>query len=333
MHRVLLAFLSASLVTAADPALLKLIMPDAALIAGANVERIKKTAFGQHVFSQLPADDDSFQSFKVATGFDPQRDLEEILVATPQGSGAKREGLLVVRGRFDLDRIRPFLNSISTLKRESVNGIDVFLPAGSGPKAFAFLNPSLAVAGELEYVRAAVSQTGLAAPAPALAAKALDLSTSQDAWFVTSNAAALTSGFDDRRVQGAVKGDLFKAIDESSGGVVFGELARFTGQATLKTGEDAAALADVTKFMFNLLQAQGTKGTLGELVGSVQGFDASAAGNQVNIVFSVPESQLESLLGRRGSRLLGEAGGQARKEPRASTVELTPAAHPSASAR
>ena len=44
----------------------------------------------------LPAPDSSFQEFVNATGFDPRRDIHEILMASP-GDPAKKSGLLAAK--------------------------------------------------------------------------------------------------------------------------------------------------------------------------------------------------------------------------------------------
>ena len=295
MHRSLLpVFLCAMVAQAADSALLTRIMPDAGLIAGVQVQRVAKTQFGQSIFSHLPTDDDSFQAFKDATGFDPQRDLEEIVIASPDAIEGGERPLMLVRGRFNTERIRTFLGATSSLKKQDVNGTELYLTSGARPQAFAFVGSDLAIAGDQEDVRRALAPQ--AAGNALLSAKAVELSGAHDAWFVTSNPSMLTGRLNDKRVQGAVQGELFKSIEQSSGGIDFGPATRFAGQAVLKNAEDASSLADVAKFLFNLMQAQGVKGAVGEFVSAISGFDASASGNQVNVVFSVPEAKLQNLL-------------------------------------
>jgi len=43
--------------SAADPQLLKLVMPNAKVVSGIDFERVKATPFGQFFLSQLPAGD------------------------------------------------------------------------------------------------------------------------------------------------------------------------------------------------------------------------------------------------------------------------------------
>src|SRR3954454_4643447 len=78
--------------TAADPQLLSLVMPDAKVVAGVNVDQAKTSPFGQYVLSQMQLQDTEFQKLVMLTGFDPTRDVHELLVAT-NGTGKENSGL------------------------------------------------------------------------------------------------------------------------------------------------------------------------------------------------------------------------------------------------
>src|SRR5579863_6843189 len=66
---------------AADPALLNLVMPDAKIFAGVNVERILASPIGKEIDSKIREGAPQFQEILKQTGFDPRRDLKEILIA------------------------------------------------------------------------------------------------------------------------------------------------------------------------------------------------------------------------------------------------------------
>src|SRR5437899_7055264 len=90
--------------SAADPQLLNLVMPDAKVVAGVNVEQAKGTQFGQYILNQMQTNDASLQQLVALTGFDPRRDVRELLVSsdgTPQG----HTGLALARGNFDVAKI------------------------------------------------------------------------------------------------------------------------------------------------------------------------------------------------------------------------------------
>src|SRR5215831_2143011 len=85
--------------SAADPQLLNLVMPDAKVIAGVNVEQAKGTQFGQFVLNQIQTQDSDLQKLATLTGFDPRRDVRELLVAS---NGVPKTGLALAKGQFDV---------------------------------------------------------------------------------------------------------------------------------------------------------------------------------------------------------------------------------------
>src|ERR1044071_6161978 len=90
---------------AADPQLLSLVMPDATVLAGVNVDQARTSPFGQYVLSQVGAQTSAkLQELTTLTGFDPTRDVHELLAAS-NGDAAKHAGLVVARGSFDPARI------------------------------------------------------------------------------------------------------------------------------------------------------------------------------------------------------------------------------------
>src|SRR5262249_53947850 len=118
--------LSAALgvVSAADPQLLKLVMPDAKVVSGVDVDRVRTTPFGQFFLSQIPAGDAGLNELISLTGFDPRQDIHEILMASP-GDPQRKSGLLLVRGRFDSQRILSLLKADGKTP-ETYRGIGVF---------------------------------------------------------------------------------------------------------------------------------------------------------------------------------------------------------------
>src|SRR5260370_30991921 len=73
----------ATVASAADPQLLKLVMPDAKVVSGIDIDKVRSTPFGMFFLNQLPAPDPEFQQFVTPTAFDPRRDLTQILFARP----------------------------------------------------------------------------------------------------------------------------------------------------------------------------------------------------------------------------------------------------------
>src|ERR1044071_339841 len=86
---------------AADQQLLNLLMPDAKVVAGVNVDQAKGSPFGQYVLQQMQSQDQHMREMAQQTGFDPTRDVHELLVASAGGPG-KESGLALARGIFNI---------------------------------------------------------------------------------------------------------------------------------------------------------------------------------------------------------------------------------------
>src|ERR1700728_74028 len=80
------------------PALLNLVMPDATVVSGMNVDQSVTSPFGQYILSQMQFNDSKFLQFISSTGFDPRKDLHEILAATPSTAHSV---LILGRGEFN----------------------------------------------------------------------------------------------------------------------------------------------------------------------------------------------------------------------------------------
>src|ERR1700685_612741 len=91
---------------AVDPNLLGLVMPDAKVLYGVQVQQTLSSPFGQFAISRLPQND-ALKHFQAATGFELQRDLREILVASPT-TGNLNDGsdaLVLASGAFAPDKV------------------------------------------------------------------------------------------------------------------------------------------------------------------------------------------------------------------------------------
>src|SRR5262249_29143789 len=97
------AVLSGSL-RAADPGLLSLVPAETRVLAGVSVDKLASAPIGQYLLALIDREPDpQLQKIIENTGFDPRRDLHEVLVAA---SGAPNGAPLILgRGTFDIPRI------------------------------------------------------------------------------------------------------------------------------------------------------------------------------------------------------------------------------------
>src|SRR5713226_1831269 len=208
-------FALAGAAPAADSQLLKLVMPDAKVVSGIDIDRVKATPFGQFFLSELPSGDSGLNELISVTGFDPRRDIHEIVMASPADPRSK-SGLLLVRGSFDSQRILSLFKADGKAA-EMYHGVGIVSSGHSMhgiTHAAAFLDDSTVAAGDLDSVRGAIDRRGIATHLDAsLADRISRTSASQDIWVVsTAPISSFASAMPDKNVKGAMQGDLIKAI-------------------------------------------------------------------------------------------------------------------------
>jgi hypothetical protein len=292
---------SAAIAPAADPALLNLLMPETKLVVGINIEQAKNTPFGQSVLARLLKEDAGFARFVNGTGFDPRRDLREVVIAS---TGNRPEGgLVVARGFFNSARLAEFAK-LEGATVTDFQGVHII----SGPKshrkgAFAFLDSTTAVGGDIDTVKAAISRRD--APgglSPVLQTKIGDLSAN-DVWFAsTLSGADLASRVPDSRAEGIAQGDILQAIEQSSAGVKFGTMVEIKGEALMRSDKDATALADVARFLGSMVQLNRDKPGAGTVATLLEKMDIRTEANIVKFSLAVPQDQLEKLMAPRVRR-------------------------------
>jgi hypothetical protein len=300
-HLFFAGLLAAAACPAADSSLLNLVMPDAKVVSGVQVEKTKASAFGQYVLSQMQSDDQGMQKFVEQTGFDPRRDLNEILISSTGGPGKSRT-LVAGRGVFDRARILGVAKQAGAALA-NYHGVDVMQHKdGETTNGIAFLDGGVAVLGDLESVQAAIDrrQNG-ATPPSALIDKVNKASAENDAWFVTLGSPGdfLNGKIADPNLNGAMQGNMLQSVQEASGGLRFGAVnVRLTAQVVARSEKDAVALADVVRFLAGMVQlnrdSDPNAGRAATLLDSMQ---LSAQANVMTLSLAIPEDQLEKLFG------------------------------------
>jgi len=293
-----LAFvMSASLLHGADAALLNLLMPDAKVVAGVNVDQSVSSPFGQFLLAQLPTNDPGLAKLMAATGFDPRRDLHEILT----GTDGQQHGLVLARGNFDAARIFAAAQAAGGQTVETYSGVQILTgKKTSHPHGLAILGDSIAIAGDLDSVHGAIDRRSAASTLiePALASQVEQLSGSFDAWSVSilplsTLASHIGSG---GNLNDLLNSALLKTIQQTGGGVKFGDTIQVSAQAVSNSSQNATALADVLRFLANMVQVNAPASSSAALGALLQNLSVQADGNTVNLTLTIPEKQLEDLV-------------------------------------
>ena len=285
-----------STLPAVDSQLLNLVMPDAKVIAGVNVAQAKASPFGQYVLSQMTASNTDIQQLSALTGFDPTRDVNELLLASTAAPGS-HSGLATATGTFDVNSIVSFATSKGA-KTETLGGITI-LEDPNQTHGVAFLSGSLVAAGDLASVKAAIGRVAQPSILPAaLLTQVNQLSAAEDAWALTTvPPSSLNPGATAPTIPGLGNGlqNSLGSVQSVSGGVKFGANVSLTAQAQTDTAQNATALAGVVQFLANMAQLQAANQNP-QAAAALQSLTATANGTTVTVNLSVPEDQFQQLV-------------------------------------
>ncbi|MEN6603767.1 MAG: hypothetical protein ABFD86_15260, partial [Bryobacteraceae bacterium] len=294
---LVLATLAAAMASAADRELLRLAPAGTRFLAGVQVDQGKITPFGRFLLSRMEKDDKEFQAFVTATGFDPTRDVDEILVAASGAGTGHKDGVMLARGHFNIQTILASAKEKGAVVTD-YQGVPLLSPPKSKTQqsgAVAFLNGSIAIAGDVQKVKSAIAQrTQTVSLDPALEGKAAELSAAHHAWMVSVVPVAEMAGrVPDTNMSGAMKGNAFQAIEQISGGADFTDGVKIFAEAVTRSDKDATALTDVVRFLANLAQMNREGVQAPGLAAALETLDLKTEGKVAKVSFRVPEAQLE----------------------------------------
>ncbi len=301
---ILAGVFTVSTAMAADPSLLGLVMPDAKVVTGIEVSQSQSSPFGQYVLSQIQLGA-PFDKFTAATGFDPRRDLQEVIAATassdPSATPQAQSGLVLGRGTF----LPAKLSTAAVLAGATTStykGFEILANAGGGSKngGVVFLDNTTVATGDMASLKAAIDRrvAGTVFSGP-LAQKASAASAANDAWFATATPSTFLAG----KLPGANTGGinpvaLLQSVVQTSGGVKFAAAgATASVEAVTNTSQDAQALADVLRFLTSMVQMNRNNSAAGGKAASLaDSATVTATGPVMRVTVMLPEQQLEQLL-------------------------------------
>ncbi|MCS7026583.1 MAG: DUF3352 domain-containing protein [Bryobacteraceae bacterium] len=280
---------------AADPALLKLLPPDPKWIAGIHADRVRSSRFGQFVLEQLKSEEQVFERLVSSTGFDPRRDLQEVIVASPE-SKSQGFSLVVARGSFDAARIREFARSLG-LSANLYQGVELLASPDTSPTGcLAILDATTALAGHPEAVKAAIDRRSKDHHFdPKILAKLNDLSTRYDAWMVSAGLERLASELRPELEQ-TMRSPVMAGFESVVGGIRFGANVELMAEGIMRSDKDAQALVDVMRFLTSLVQLNSENSQAKELGSWLERMTLKAEGKEFRLLWTVPENLVEAFL-------------------------------------
>ncbi|HUB78266.1 MAG TPA: hypothetical protein VMB03_05690 [Bryobacteraceae bacterium] len=284
----------------ADSQLLSMVMPDAKVIAGVNVDSAKKSPFGVFLLTQMQSNNTDLQQLVKMTGFDPTRDVDEVLVATPSTTGVRTSGLVLARGTFD-----PALATLAATKgavTEVYNGVTI-IETPDKEAGIAFVSTSRVAAGDLSSVKAAVDRQGSNPSLPsAVLGQVNQWSTSEDGWVVTTvplasmlpaGMAGASGGTTGGNPMGNPMAGVMQTVQQLAGGVKFGNSVVGSLAIQSDNAADATQIANTLQFFVNLMQMQSQNNP--QMATIAKGFNIGAQGSTVNVTVTLPEAQFQQI--------------------------------------
>ncbi|MBC7925825.1 MAG: hypothetical protein H7039_09220, partial [Bryobacteraceae bacterium] len=267
---------------AADTALISLVPAEAKVVGGVHVDKTISSPFGQYVLEQFRDTDPNFQEFISASGFDPRRDLRDIVFASTTAE-RKGPGLIIAQGVFNGPQLLSAIQTKQGGTASSYRGINLVEKDGH---AIAVADGSLAIAGTTSLVRAAIDRRSATGAASALTTKAISVSSRYDAWMVTSEVFVAPLPANGPNRQPFPVSPNFRGILETSGGLTFGSIIQFSAEALTRSDRDAQALVDVIRLAASLLQMNGSSAEMQVLQPIFSSLVVNQEGSTVKLSFS-----------------------------------------------
>ncbi|MGP8246254.1 MAG: hypothetical protein ACLQVN_17260 [Bryobacteraceae bacterium] len=247
------------------------ILPDAKVVIGLRVNGVL-----DGISDLLPPDwraqATAALSAAPLAGFDPFRDLEEVVISST-GEGAAPPALIWLRGRFPVSELA-----------ETAMMTDRGVPLiRAGPKggAIAFPDPTIALAGDEALVRAALERMANAIPPTGdLAERTAELRAKYDLW-----------GFGTRPEKAALPASAAEAIKPLDGlqfGVSFHDGLEASARLDVHSAEEMGKLKMALQLLETMLKAQ-------PAARSAQ-FQVHAEGKTIQIGLTIPRQEWKQAL-------------------------------------
>ncbi len=312
----LLSVVCGRIACAADSSLLNLVMPDAQVLIGANVERIISSKIGQEIGGQLQGKLPEIRQVVQKTGFDPAKDLKEVLIAAT-GKGQNGPALFLIRGSFDPEKVRAAVASTGR-KPRTYMGVQILANPSESKSAFAFLDGTVAVGGDLDQVQAAIRRRSHPTTLePKLAERVTAMRDQYDIWVVSAaSLSQMTEGISTDQMKQA--GDLIKMIDQVSGGLKFSANLDLGVDLTTRGEKDAERLRDALNLLIGMAAASQKEAHAFDM----NALKLTADAKTVHIAFTVTGEQLKKTSEMQMARMQNVTIAQPKPVPQDSGITI-----------
>lgn len=287
--RAALMLLAAAFVCAADPridnVLEKMVPPGSTSLVGAHMDAIRRTDLYRRMVAgrKLPDVD----RFAEETGFDPRRDVRELLYVTAPGE----TNVLLARGNFRVNAAA--MPDVKLVRRGEYN---IYVNA-QGKAGFCILDSTLAAAGDVSAIEAALDEwkSGNHAGARPLLARATPVSAASQIWGISTGFAGFIAQYMPRSQNGVDFSRIFRGLEDTWFEADFTAGLQATAHGEARTEQDAVNLRDAAKGLIGLGRLSVPQNEP-ELLRLWDGITVSQEGRAITIHADIPDNLVDKLV-------------------------------------
>ena len=274
--------------TGIDSTLIALVPPDSTMLSGIRMEAVRATALYQKMLAQkaLP----QLDNFARQTGFDPRRDVRELLIAS-NGNDV----LMAARGTFNL-------RAIEGSTKSSYKGYTLY---ASESRAVGLVDSSTAVAGPLSAVRAALDRykAGDRARPEELLARARQIPSENQVWSVSNGFENLLTMTIPQEGNAANAGRILRSLENTTAAADFRTGVNGYINGLCRSDQDAKNLGDAARGLVPLGRLSVPENQP-ELLKLWDGIKVDQQQRTVKITFAIPQDLVDKLIDLLGRQSL-----------------------------
>jgi hypothetical protein len=274
--------------TGVDSTLAALVPPDATMLSGVRMEAVRATPLYQKMVASkaLPQLDD----FARQTGFDPRRDVRELLIAS---NGA--DSLLAARGTFNI-------HPIEGAAKSSYKGYTLYTRENG---AVGLIDNSTAIAGPVAAVRAALDryQAGERTGPSALLARARQIPSENQIWSVSNGFDSLIARNIPQEGNAASAGRILRSLENTTFAADLRTGVNGSLNGLCRTEQDAKNLGDAARGLVGLGRLSVPENQP-ELLRLWDGIKVDQQQRTVKITLAIPQDLIDKLVDLLGKQPL-----------------------------
>ncbi len=224
-----------------DNVLVQLVPPDSVSLFGARMQQLKATPLFRQLLAQQKLTE--LDRFTMETGFDPRRDVRDLLIAWGNSTGSS---VLLARGTFHLSP--DALAKVKDAHRSQYRGYTIW-SSGSDEAGFCIMDPTLAIAGSVSSLRRSLDQyqSSHKTTAASLLERAYAVPAEEQIWAVSIGGADFLAEHFPALGGAANFSQILRGLENTSFQADLSKGFQGTVQGTCRTSADAKNLSDAAR--------------------------------------------------------------------------------------